>query len=188
MSKQQQLNPMDQLNQDMKKKGYEFSSESGPKKIYIDPSSGRRKVVTLNTLPSKTDGSFKKQCDAKEIVHKFATTGQVSHLAKKPGQYQDVSHVQDLHASLIQVQRAKTEFMSQPAKIRAMFDNDMEKFYAFLTDPSQNEKAVELGLKTWTPEAEQVLKTKETKNGTSKKTDSSDNNGSKSSKSSGKDN
>jgi hypothetical protein len=43
------------------------------KKIYIDKETGKRKVVTVNDLPSKTDKSWKDACDASKIVHLLNT-------------------------------------------------------------------------------------------------------------------
>jgi phage internal scaffolding protein len=116
------------------------------KKIYIDKETGKRKVVTVNDLPSKTDKSWKDACDASKIVHRMQQTGICSHLAHGQGNYLDVSEVPDLIGAMAQVQAANVAFMSLPAKIRARFENDMVKYVEFLQDPKNAAEAVELGL------------------------------------------
>ena len=107
----------------------------GNKIVRICGKTGKRKVSTINASPSLTDQSFKGQCKAKNIIDKFKKTGQVSHLAKKPGSYQDTSTMPDLHQAMIQVESAKNEFMQIPANIRKLFDNSMVKYNEFMLDP-----------------------------------------------------
>lgn len=121
--------------------------EKDGKIIYINKITKKRKVITVNKEPTKTDQSYKKQCDASYIVQKYATTGQLTHVATRQGQFADVSGVQDLLPSMLVVEKAKTEFMSLPADIRRKFDNSPDKFIEFLADPKNDEQAVELGLK-----------------------------------------
>jgi phage internal scaffolding protein len=124
------------------------------KKIYIDKETGKRKVVTINDLPSKTDKSWKDACDASKIVHRMQQTGICSHLAAGQGNYLDVSEVPDLIGALNQVQSATNAFMSLPAKIRARFENNMVKYVEFLQDPANVEEAIELGLMEVTKKAD----------------------------------
>jgi len=138
--------------------GFKLIRKDGPKHIYQCQKTGRKKVFTVNNDVSKTDGSFKKMCDAKEIVNKFRTTGLVTHVAKKQGTYADVSQVPDLHQSMTVIKEAESEFMQLPAKIRKKFDNDMTKYYNFIMDPNNDEEAVKLGLKSYSKEAEEQLK------------------------------
>lgn len=108
---------------------------------------GRKKVVTINELPSKTDPSWQKDCDVNHIMTKFMKTGQINHLAKKPGNYMDVSEIKDLPEALMQVKSAENAFYSLSAAVRREFDNDPVKMVQFLQDPANNERAIELGLK-----------------------------------------
>lgn len=117
------------------------------KKVEICPETGRRRVYTENTQPSKTDQQWKKECDANHILKKFATTGQFTHTAKNPGIYQDCSEIKDLHGSLVQVKSAEYEFRNLPAHIRKRFNNSMLDYVTFIQDPSKNEEAIALGLK-----------------------------------------
>ena len=151
------------------------------KNVFHCKKTNRKRVVTHNEEPSKTDGSFKKQCDAKEIIHKFKTTGHVSHIREQQGQFLDVSDVTDLHTSLITVQKAKDEFYSLPANIRKKFNNSMEDYYSFLANSDNDAEAVELGLKSWTPEAEKAIEArkKEKKDGKNNSTNKTSNQNSK---------
>lgn len=116
------------------------------KKIYVRED-GTKRVVTVNEEASKTDQQWKENCDANHIIEKFHKTGQITHLAKKEGTYADVSHVQDLHSSLIQVEKARSEFYSLPAALRKRFNNSMLEYVKFIEDPKNDELAIELGLK-----------------------------------------
>lgn len=119
------------------------------KKVEICPNTGKRKVYTVNKETSKTDQQWKEHCDVNYIMDRFAKTGQINHLAKRTGQYADVSGVHNLHESLCLVRKAEEEFKKQPAKVRARFHNNLEEMYEFLQDPRNDEEAVALGLKTW---------------------------------------
>lgn len=108
---------------------------------------GTKRVVTVNDQPSKTDQSFKKDCDVNAIMNRFLKTGQISHLAKSQGQYIDVSEVQDLHNSLIQVNRAQAAFDALPAAIRKKMGNTPLGMMEWLADPENNAEAIKLGFK-----------------------------------------
>jgi hypothetical protein len=128
-------------------KDMELIKETPDRKVYKCPKTGRRKVFTINNEPSKTDPSFADECDANHIMQKFQQTGQITHVTKTPGQYLDVSYAQDLHESMIQVQAAKEEFSSLPAKVRSRFNHDMRAYVDFMMDPKNDEEAIDLGLK-----------------------------------------
>ena len=93
---------------------------------------GTKRVSTINSLPSKTDPSYKEDCDANEIMRRFKRTGMVTHLAKIKGKFADVSDVPDLLEGMERIEEAKDLFLNIPAKIRKKFDNDVSKFYQYL--------------------------------------------------------
>ena len=107
---------------------------------------GRRKVMTVNVDPSKTDGSYKKDCDANEVIKKFLKTGVIDHVKQGQGYYGDISDMPGLLEGMERINQAKDEFMQVPAKIRAMFQNDVRNFYNYVADPANQEHCVELGL------------------------------------------
>ena len=108
---------------------------------------GTKRVATINTLPSKTDQSFKDECDVNNIIAKFNKTGQISHLTKRQGQYADVANIPDLHTASIQVQEAGQAFKDLPAILRKKFNHDPINMIEYLQDPANDEEAVKLGLK-----------------------------------------
>lgn len=120
--------------------------ESG--KYIFRKTNGRRKVVTVNNDPSKTDQQYKEDCDTNTILNKFMRTGQITHLAKRQGTFQDVSEIQDLSETLMIVKRAEQDFLQYPSKIRKKFNNSVTQMAEWLQDPDNNEEAVKLGLKT----------------------------------------
>jgi phage internal scaffolding protein len=127
------------------------------KKVIIDEKTGRKRVYTENKTPSKTDPSWSPHCDVNNIMAQFHKTGQITHLAKKQGQFADVTNCKDLLQSHIIIKQAETDFMSQPAAVRARFHNNMYEMLQFLEDPANNEEAIKLGLKTLveSPDSEQ---------------------------------
>lgn len=110
---------------------------------------GTKRVATKNDEPSKTDQSFKDEVNVNNIISKFNKTGQISHLAKKQGIYADLSEIQDLLTSRIQVQKAQEAFDSLPAEIRRRFGNSPVELVNFLQDPANDQEAVKLGLKQY---------------------------------------
>lgn len=118
------------------------------KKIEVCEKTGRKRVSTVNELPSKTDQSYKKQCDANYILRKYAATGQMpTHLNPNMGNYLDVSGISDLRQALQDVELAKQSFMNIPSEIRAKFGNDMAAYVEAMNDPGRAEELAELGLK-----------------------------------------
>lgn len=116
------------------------------KNIQIDPVTGRKRVFTVNKLPSKTDQQYKMDCDVNYIVSKFQKTGHISHLSKFQGKYADVSAIPDLHEALINVKMAESAFLDVPASIRKRFHNNPVELLNFLSDPENREEAELLGL------------------------------------------
>lgn len=115
-------------------------------KQVIKLENGRKKVVTVNDKPSKTDTSFKDQCDINKIMAKFKKTGQINHLAKRQGVFADVSQMPDLLQYNEKLTELKSTFGHVPAAARKKFDNDPLKMANWLKDPANKEEAIKLGL------------------------------------------
>lgn len=107
---------------------------------------GSKRVVTINTEPSKTDQSFKSDCDIQEIIAKFRKTGQVTHLNKKQGIYADVSQIPDLLGATMIVQDASEKFSSLPSGVRDKFNNDPINMIQWLNNPDNQDEGIKLGL------------------------------------------
>jgi len=108
---------------------------------------GRKKVVTLNDKPSKTDQQWKDDCDVNYILRKYRKTGVITHVARQAGHFSDVSDIPDLLQGYERVKSAKDAFMELPAMLRNKFDNSMEKMVTWLQDPANEAEAIDLGLR-----------------------------------------
>ena len=117
------------------------------KVIEVNPVTKRKRVVSVVEGVSKTDPSFGPECEARNIVERFSKTGQISHLARRPGFYGDVSSVDDLLSIYEGKRLAESEFSKLPARVRDRFSNSIEEYIRFLDDPFNDKEAVELGLK-----------------------------------------
>lgn len=116
-------------------------------KIITVRKDGSRRVQTINDQPSMADQSFKDDCDINSIMKRLRKTGHISHMRHSPGTYADLTHITDLHSSIIQVQKAQEAFDTLPAHVRYKFQNDPTKLVNFLQDSKNDEEAIQLGLK-----------------------------------------
>lgn len=110
-------------------------------------SNGTKRVSTINNEVSRTDQSYKDDCDVNKIIARAMKTGQISHLSKYRGQYADVSQITDLQGAMEAVQKANEAFMTIPAQLRKRFGNDPQEFIKYLQDPSNIEESIQLGLR-----------------------------------------
>lgn len=96
--------------------------------------------------PSRTVQDPRDECDVNKLMAKYRRTGMISHLAKHPPRYEDVSQVVSFQEALNIVQRAEEEFMKMSASIRAKFGNDPGAFMAFVQNPDNAEEMYSLGI------------------------------------------
>lgn len=104
-----------------------------------------RRPATVNMEPSKTDQSFKDDCDVNIVLQRFMKTGDQS-IFRQGGSYADVSEVPDLLESHLNLQRAKLAFDQLPALVRKKLENNPLMLEQYLLDPNNHEEAIELGL------------------------------------------
>lgn len=107
---------------------------------------GLRPATSLNCGPGRTKQSFKDETDINKIVAKYVKTGLMDYVNKNPGTYSDVSDVANFQDSLNIVRKGRELFDALPADLREEFANDPARLIAFLDDPKNLDKAVELGL------------------------------------------
>lgn len=115
-------------------------------RIYEHPLTGRTVVETINTEPSLTQQQFKDECDINNIMKKYATTGQFTHVTGKQGMYGDFSSIKDYHTMVQTVLYAQEAFSTLPAEMRARFKNDPGMLLDFLQDSKNYDEALKLGL------------------------------------------
>lgn len=110
-------------------------------------------VMTVNDEPTMTQQQFKDECDINNIMRKYQTTGEITHIAKKIGMYGDFSEIPDYHQMHQTVIEAEAAFMGLPAELRLRFKNDPGQLIDFLKDENNYEEGVKLGLLNKKPEA-----------------------------------
>lgn len=113
--------------------------------LVVDPRTGE-----ISKMPSMTKQSFKEECDINNIVKRFEATGIVDHLNEKAreGVYTDLPDSMDYQQALEIGRKAQEAFASLPATIRATFQNDPAAFLAFVENPANQDKLIEMGLAT----------------------------------------
>lgn len=115
--------------------------------ITKDPSSGRIRVRSQNNEPSLTQQHFKAECDINNIIKRFAQTGEITHLNKRKGSFQDLSNIGESYQEMLDtVQKAQDAFMELDPIIRDRFRNDPGNLLAFISNPQNREEAIKLGL------------------------------------------
>lgn len=103
--------------------------------------------------PSKTQAQFKDETNINTIVERFGATGEKPPTMTFPTE-QDFTEAFDFQTSMNQIVRARESFMELPAKARARFQNDPQRFMEFIHDPENQQEAVKLGLMVKRPEPE----------------------------------
>lgn len=94
---------------------------------------------------SRTQQSFRGECDINEIVRRFGITGKLPEDLRVPVSG-DFTGIVDFKTALDAVVQAEADFMTLPAETRARFQNDPQQLLSFLDDDKNREEAVRLGL------------------------------------------
>lgn len=108
--------------------------------------SKRIRVQYKSDLPSKTIQSDKAMTDVNNILDRYKQTGHISFVNRNPAQYGDFTSISDFRQSLETVSQAYDNFALLPAHLRKFFNNDPTNVIDFLSNPQNQEKAIELGL------------------------------------------
>lgn len=104
------------------------------------------KEGTINILPSRTQKQFADETDINKIMKKYHNTGMITHLAKNPGRYMDLTDMKDYAQSLQTVIDSEAAFMTLPSETRFKFHNDPQSLINFLSDPQNRDEAIKLKL------------------------------------------
>jgi phage internal scaffolding protein len=89
--------------------------------------------------PGRTKQSQKKETDVNFIMQKYERTGVMTHVTRNKAFYGDVSKVPDYASALEVVRSADELFRTVPAKIRAEFENDPQKFLDHVSNPANEQ-------------------------------------------------
>lgn len=102
--------------------------------------------------PSMTQSQFKNEADINHLVNRYKNTGSFYDPLRPPsGQkrlpmWDDFASVPEYQDAQNIISEAAERFAQLPAQVRKFFDNDPTLLLAFISDPANKEKAVELGL------------------------------------------
>nr|QJB18905.1 MAG: internal scaffolding protein [Microvirus sp.] len=95
--------------------------------------------------PSLAQQQFKDECDINNILKQFNITGQLPTSPLEP-RYGDFTGIYDYHSALNSVIAAEDGFMALPADLRSRFLNDPANLIDFLSNESNRDEAIKLGL------------------------------------------
>ena len=126
-------------------------------KIAFKTAYGQRVREAFNTQgESLTQQHFAQEADIKTIIKKHDRTGIINHVARGVAHYGDYSEVNEYREALDMVNNAEASFGELPAELRKMFDNDAGEFFEFATDPKNEQKMIQMGLKAVPPSSEKT--------------------------------
>ncbi|NTW98997.1 MAG: scaffolding protein [Geobacteraceae bacterium] len=104
------------------------------------------KIRTIFTKPSMAVPYEKESCDINRIMNKYQKTGLIDHVSRYQGRYGDFASVPDYQTAMHVVIAANEAFDSLPSNLRDRFNNDPEKFFAFVHDKENLDEMKKMGL------------------------------------------
>ena len=107
----------------------------------------RERVKTEPKGESLTQQHFAHEADVRNIIKQYDKTGLIANVQKGVAQYGDYSEVNEYREALDLVNNANGMFADLPAHVREMFQNNAGTFLEFATNPDNENKMIELGLK-----------------------------------------
>lgn len=123
----------------------------------------RERVMTEPKGESLTQQHFAHEADVRNIIKQYDKTGLIANVQKGVAQYGDYSEVNEYREALDLVNEANGMFAELPAELREMFQNNAGTFLEFATNPENESKMVELGLKEAPPYVRETPKEAENK-------------------------
>ena len=97
---------------------------------------------------SLTQQQFAEDCEIRNIMKKYDSTGFFDHINRKPEQFGDFTEVTDLAGAIDKINEAQDNFMTIPSNIRKRFNNSAQEFYIFAQDPNNFDELIDMGLAT----------------------------------------
>lgn len=86
---------------------------------------GRKRVLTVNTMESRTVQTERDRADIRKIVQAYERTGVLVNMAKVDLAYRDVSEFTDFVDLMQAAKDAETAFLKLPSKVREVFNHDV---------------------------------------------------------------
>jgi len=106
---------------------------------------GKYVYETVSSGP-KVQKQFKEMTDINAIMAKYQKGEAITHLNRRVGVYGDFSEIRNYQSSLDLVLGAQKAFMALPSGVRKRFQNDPQQIIDFVSDKSNYDEAVKLGL------------------------------------------
>lgn len=94
---------------------------------------------------SLTQQAHAGDCDINEIIRRSQSSGMLP-VSSMEAKFGDFSNIPTMHEAFEFVRRAGEAFMSLDWKLRERFSNDPSKMIEFISDPTNRDEAVSLGL------------------------------------------
>lgn len=92
-----------------------------------------------------TQQQFKEESDINTIVEKFMRSGETPPPIEWPDQVEFMETF-DYQTAMNVTVKARESFMELPAKARARFENDPQRFMEFMENPDNQDEAIKLGM------------------------------------------
>lgn len=92
----------------------------------------------LDYSDGRTQQAFKEETDINRIMARAQKTGTISHLAKNEAFYGDFADY-DFFENQRKLTLGRELFDTTPSEIRKEFDNDPQKFFAYVNDPANKD-------------------------------------------------
>lgn len=112
------------------------------------------------TDETRTQIQFADEVDINQIMERFGITGEMPPIAHIPTDADFTNVVTDYQTAMNMVVETRETFMTLPAKARARFDNDPQKFMDFMADRDNLDEAARLGIVVKKPD-EPIIKKEE---------------------------
>ncbi len=115
---------------------------------------------------SKTQTQFKTEADINHLINRYKNAGSFYDPLNPPRgekrlpMFSDFSTLPEFQNAQNIISEAQSRFEALPARTRKFFDNDPTLLIAFVNDPANRDKAIELGLVS-APVEEPVVPVKE---------------------------
>lgn len=106
-----------------------------------------RRVQTINHSTSKTQQAFKDECDINNIIRKYKENpDSINRHIREHGSYADLTNITDLQTAMDSMLQAQSAFDALPSAVRKQYNNDPLTFVNAISDPSQTETLIKLGI------------------------------------------
>lgn len=111
-------------------------------------SNGDRNRVGLDCSdsPSLTKQEFRDECNINNIMKKYRTRGDLTHISSTIGEYGTFDQGEDLLHSRLILQNAEAAFIQLPSGLRRELDHEPANFVDWIKDPENEQRAFDMGL------------------------------------------